>query len=133
MMLELMHPRHQKIEDLYDNHILDYESDRLDIHSPVEYEMTLRTLDRWIQPEMLVADIGVGVGHYAQHLAQKGCKLELVDIAQKPLKICRRTPCQPRSLCQNKKHHARFCNRSFSFSGSISRCDPDARPILSFG
>ncbi|MBW4552832.1 MAG: class I SAM-dependent methyltransferase [Aphanocapsa sp. GSE-SYN-MK-11-07L] len=63
----------------------EYESVRLQEHSPVEYAMMARYLDRWIPDQSIVIDIGVGVGHYAELLAQRGCKLYLIDIAQKLL------------------------------------------------
>lgn len=63
----------------------EYESIRLQQHSPVEFAMTARYLDRWIPDSSTVVDIGVGVGHYAEILAQRGCRLYLIDIAQKLL------------------------------------------------
>ncbi len=49
--------------------------------------MTSRYLDRWILDRSTVVDIGVGVGHYAELLARKGCLLHLVDISQKLLDL----------------------------------------------
>ncbi len=69
----------------YDRGGFEYESVRLDRYSPVEFTMTSRYLDRWILDRSTVVDIGVGVGHYAEMLAHKGCWLHLVDISQKLL------------------------------------------------
>jgi 2-polyprenyl-3-methyl-5-hydroxy-6-metoxy-1,4-benzoquinol methylase len=71
----------------YDRGGFEYESVRLDRYSPVEFAMTSRYLDRWILERSTVVDIGVGVGHYAEQLARKGCLLHLVDISQKLLDL----------------------------------------------
>jgi SAM-dependent methyltransferase len=68
----------------YDSAIFDYELKRLD-RSPVEFSMTTRYLSHHIPPESIVADIGVGGGHYAEFLAKRGCTLYLVDISQRLL------------------------------------------------
>lgn len=69
----------------YNQSGFEYESIRLQERSPVEFAMTARYLDRWIPEQSIVVDIGVGVGHYAELLAQRSCSLYLVDIAQKLL------------------------------------------------
>jgi SAM-dependent methyltransferase len=71
----------------YDRGGFEYESVRLEHYSPVEFAMTSRYLDRWILDRSTVVDIGVGVGHYAELLAHKGCLLHLVDISQKLLDL----------------------------------------------
>ncbi len=63
----------------------EYESVRLQEYSPVEFAITARYLKRWIPDRATVVDIGVGVGHYAELLAQRGCLLYLIDISQKLL------------------------------------------------
>jgi SAM-dependent methyltransferase len=42
-------------------------------------------LDRWIPPGAYAAEIGVGVGHYSEHLAARGCRIHLIDITQRLL------------------------------------------------
>lgn len=69
----------------YNASSFDYEARRLSDESPVEYAMTLRYLDHWIAEGSVVADIGVGVGHYARHLTQRQCQIHLVDIAERLL------------------------------------------------
>jgi 2-polyprenyl-3-methyl-5-hydroxy-6-metoxy-1,4-benzoquinol methylase len=69
----------------YNESIFDYESVRLHEHSPIEFAITARYLNRWIPDRATVVDIGVGVGHYAELLAKRNCSLYLVDIAQRLL------------------------------------------------
>lgn len=63
----------------------DYELERLDQHSPIEYRMTLRYLDRFVPDSSCVADVGVGVGHYSEALARRGCIVTLVDVSTRLL------------------------------------------------
>lgn len=69
----------------YNESIFDFESERLPKHSPVELAITARHLQKWIRDRATVADIGVGVGHYAELLAKRGCSIYLVDISQRLL------------------------------------------------
>jgi ubiquinone/menaquinone biosynthesis C-methylase UbiE len=82
-------PAMDVVRRVYNRTNFDYEVRRLPEESPVEYALTLRWLDRWIAPGAVVADIGVGVGHYALHLAQRACTLHLVDIAERLLHTAR--------------------------------------------
>jgi SAM-dependent methyltransferase len=66
-------------------HGYDYEVVRLDQHAPVERAITTRYLDRHIQDGSVVADIGVGAGHYSEGLARRGCSLHLVDVSERLL------------------------------------------------
>jgi S-adenosylmethionine-dependent methyltransferase len=47
--------------------------------------MTKRMLDRWIPAGARLAEIGVGVGHYSEHVAARGCRIHLIDITQRLL------------------------------------------------
>lgn len=77
------------VRHVYNVTNFDYETRRLSEESPVEYALTLRWLDRWIAEGAVVADIGVGVGHYARHLARRACTIHLVDIAERLLDTAR--------------------------------------------
>jgi SAM-dependent methyltransferase len=61
---------------------LELEVVRLERYSPAELAITQRYLERYVPAGVLVADVGVGVGHYAELLARRGCALHLVDIAE---------------------------------------------------
>jgi len=63
----------------------DFERERLEKHAPVEYAITQRYLLRYVPADATVVDIGVGVGHYSEYLARRGCKVHLVDVAQRLL------------------------------------------------
>lgn len=67
------------------NQTFDYESVRLTEHAPIEFAVTARYLNRIIPDEAIVADVGVGTGHYAELLAEKGCTLYLADISKRLL------------------------------------------------
>ena len=69
----------------YSGDAFDFENRRLTEHCPVEFAITKRFLDRWILSGALVAEVGVGVGHYSEHLAARGCRIHLVDIAERLL------------------------------------------------
>jgi ubiquinone/menaquinone biosynthesis C-methylase UbiE len=68
------------------NLTFDYESVRLTEHSPIEFALTTRYLNKMIPERAIVADVGVGTGHYAELLAKRSCNLYLVDVSQRLLK-----------------------------------------------
>src|SRR5512138_2587419 len=61
------------------------EAARLEKWSPVEYGMMLRYLHRYVPEGAAVAELGVGVGHYSEALAQRGCTLHLLDVSERLL------------------------------------------------
>lgn len=69
----------------YSQAAFEFEVKRLSELCPVEFETTKRMLDRWIPDGARVAEIGVGVGHYSEHLAARGCRIHLIDIAKRLL------------------------------------------------
>lgn len=77
--------RHWTVGAHYDGAAYDCEISRLETMSPVELAMTARLLARFVPPESVVADVGVGAGHYDELLAGRGCSLHLVDVSQRLL------------------------------------------------
>ena len=69
----------------YNQSAFEFEVTRLTECSPVEFAVTRRMLDRWIPAGAAVAEIGVGVGHYSEHLAARGCRIHLVDVSRRLL------------------------------------------------
>ena len=49
---------------------------------PVEYEIILRYLARFIPEHVEVAEVRVGVGHYSEFLASRDCRLHLVNASE---------------------------------------------------
>src|SRR5579871_5203565 len=72
----------------YDRNV-EAEAARLEQYSPVEYAITLRYLERFIPKGARVAEIGVGVGHYSEFLARRGCRVDLVDVSERLLEAAR--------------------------------------------
>jgi len=75
----------EQVAQHYAGSAFEFESIRLTQVCPVEFAMTKRMLDRWIPAGACVAEIGVGVGHYSEHLAARGCRIHLIDITQRLL------------------------------------------------
>ncbi|AFY90361.1 class I SAM-dependent methyltransferase [Chroococcidiopsis thermalis] len=76
---------YERVARHYNDTGFEFESARLSQHFPIEFAITSRYLNRWISDNATVADIGVGVGHYAELLASRGCCIYLVDISQRLL------------------------------------------------
>lgn len=72
----------ERVAKHYTDHVFSYEKIRLEQDSPVEFALTKKALDRWVKEDSIVLDVGVGVGHYDEYLAKRGCKLHLVDICE---------------------------------------------------
>jgi len=66
-----------------------FETDRLEKYCPVEFGITCRYLERCVPNNGVVADVGVGVGHYAEFLVRRGCSVYLVDISVELLQAAR--------------------------------------------
>jgi S-adenosylmethionine-dependent methyltransferase len=70
----------------YDDNIFEYEMERLERHSPVEFGLTLRALSRWVPAGAKVAvEVGVGSGAYSSWLASRGISVHLVDVSKRLL------------------------------------------------
>ncbi len=74
-----------KVARHYNEAAFDAERVRLPQDCPVELAVTRRWLGRVAKAGDLVAEIGVGGGHYTEFLARAGCFLHLVDISTRLL------------------------------------------------
>src|SRR4051812_10012241 len=63
------------------------EAIRLDQEAPLERAITEHYLTSIFRAGSLIADIGVGAGHYAEALAAHGCDLILVDVSVRMLEL----------------------------------------------
>ncbi len=74
--------------DFYTNHY--HEHKRLASgRSQLEYARTLEIVNRYLQPEHAVADIGCGAGTYALWLARQGHKVSLLDPVERHIEQAR--------------------------------------------
>jgi ubiquinone/menaquinone biosynthesis C-methylase UbiE len=70
----------------YDEVAFEYEVRRLHERQPVEFQVTLKALARWLPPPGSVcAEIGVGSGAYSLWLASRGHRLYLADVSARLL------------------------------------------------
>ncbi len=65
--------------------VVDYYNSRVDYQAPrkARHERIFQTLDRIIQPNRSVLDLGCGVGHTSIYMARQGCDVLGVDHADK--------------------------------------------------
>jgi len=76
---------HRSVGEHYDGPGHEYELTRLEQQSPVERAMMQRHLAHFVPENSVVADIGVGAGHYDEFLARRGCTLYLADVSSRLL------------------------------------------------
>jgi SAM-dependent methyltransferase len=72
---------HRRVGEHYDGPAHEFELTRLERQGPVERAMMERHLARFVPENSIVADIGVGAGHYDEFLARRGCGLYLADVS----------------------------------------------------
>lgn len=59
-------------------------------HGMVEFLTTMRYVEKYLQPGMRILEIGAGTGRYSHALAQKGYKVDAVELVQHNIDIFRR-------------------------------------------
>lgn len=77
----------KRIVKEYYNNCVEEEWER--IHNQPEFMITIRFLDRYIQPGDKVLDIGGGPGRYSLYLAEKGCDVTLFDLSEENVAFAR--------------------------------------------
>jgi S-adenosylmethionine-dependent methyltransferase len=80
-----LNEKEESVAQHYDNVAFEYEQQRLTASSSVEFAITARYLQRYIPDSARVAELGIGSGQYTEVLAQKGCRLHLVDVSERLL------------------------------------------------
>jgi len=81
---ENLDERYERVGREYD--ALDYEHVRLESGGAIEYAIMTRFLKRYIPDISVVVDVGVGVGHYDEQLARRGCRVHLTDVSRRLLR-----------------------------------------------
>jgi len=77
----------KNVEDFYDDSV-DYEWNRLNRHK-IEFDITKRYLEKYINTGSKVLDIGGGPGRYSIYLTKKGNKVTLVDLSKKNVEMAK--------------------------------------------
>lgn len=76
------------IAALYDS---DPESEHIRLeHHQLEYDITLRYLNKYLPPEGSILEVGAATGRYTLELAKRGYTLTAVDISEKLIERCRK-------------------------------------------
>jgi ubiquinone/menaquinone biosynthesis C-methylase UbiE len=83
--MEELNRNEENVARHYDGMAFEYEQQRLMTSSSVEFAITVRYLQRYIPDGARVAELGVGSGQYSEVLAQKECRLHLVDVSERLL------------------------------------------------
>ena len=68
------------LTDFYTNY--DEEGRLLSKHGQVEYLTTMRYIEKYLQPGMLILEVGAATGRYSHALAQMGYRVDAVELVQ---------------------------------------------------
>ena len=56
-------------------------------HGSVEYLTTMRYIEKYLQPGMRILEVGAATGRYSHTLAQKGFRVDAVELVQHNIEI----------------------------------------------
>lgn len=56
-------------------------------HGQVEFLTTMRYIEKYLRPGMLILEIGAATGRYSHHLARKGYQVDAVELLEHNIKI----------------------------------------------
>jgi len=76
--------RQELIREFYENYD---EQGRFDFrHGQVEFQTTMRLIEKYLKPGMRILEIGAGTGRYSHALAQKGYPVDAVELLNKHIR-----------------------------------------------
>ena len=78
-----------KTYDILSNYYQNYDEDgRLaSRHGQVEFLTTMRYIDRYLTPGMRILEIGAGTGRYSHALAQRGYRVDAIELVEHNIEI----------------------------------------------
>lgn len=104
----------KKLSDFYSNY--DEEGRLRSQHGMVEFLTTMRYIEHYIKPGMRILEIGAATGRYSHALAQRGYRVDAVELVEHNIRIFREKtlPEEPVTIRQgNAKELSFFEDRTF--------------------
>ena len=88
------------LANYYQNY--DEEGRLLSRHGMVEYVTTMKYIERYLQPDMRILEIGAATGRYSHTLAQKGYRVDAVELVEHHIALFRQhtLPDEPVTITQ---------------------------------
>lgn len=65
----------------------DEEGHLISKHGMVEYITTMKYIEKYLKPNMRILEIGAGTGRYSHALAQKGYRVDAVELVEHNIEI----------------------------------------------
>ena len=90
----------EALKNHYDNY--DEDSRLLSPMGQVEFLTTMRYIERYLKPGMRILEIGAGTGRYSHYLAQKGYRVDAVELIEHNIDVFRQhtQPGEPVTVTQ---------------------------------
>ena len=73
------------LSNYYQNY--DEEGRLLSKHGMVEYVTTMKYIEKYLQPDMRIMEIGAATGRYSHALARKGYQVDAVELVEHNIEI----------------------------------------------
>ena len=88
------------LKDFYNNY--DEDNRLLSRHGMVEYITTMKYIEKYLKPNMRIIEIGAATGRYSHSLAQKGYRVDAVELLEHNIEIFRQNtlPDEPVTITQ---------------------------------
>lgn len=88
------------LKDFYNNY--DENNRLLSRHGMIEYITTMKYIEKYLKPDMRIIEIGAATGRYSHSLAQKGYRVDAVELLEHNIEIFRQNtlPDEPVTITQ---------------------------------